>query len=150
MARYGQNKTYKVSAVKWDMTPQTCEFEQGEVGKTISMVLYFQQQYDVAIMDLNQPLFEIKQKRQNIYLPPELCTLVGIPQRVRENKRIMASMRQSLFQKPHDRIKSICNLNAMIAQSKEVKQWGLEIELTPDTIEASVLERPKIFETPNF
>jgi len=38
----------------------------------------------------------------------------------------------------------------MIAQSKEVKQWGLEIELTPDTIEASVLERPKIFETPNF
>jgi len=21
MARYGQNKTYKVSAVKWDMTP---------------------------------------------------------------------------------------------------------------------------------
>jgi hypothetical protein len=27
MARYGQNKTYKVSAVKWDMTPQTCEFE---------------------------------------------------------------------------------------------------------------------------
>ena len=38
----------------------------------------------------------------------------------------------------------------MISQSKEVKQWGLEIELTPDTIEASVLERPKIFETPNF
>lgn len=62
----------------------------------------------------------------------------------------MASMRQSLFQKPHDRIKSICNLNAMIAHSKEVKQWGLEIDLTPDTIEASVLERPKIFETPNF
>jgi hypothetical protein len=47
MARYGQNKTYKVSAVKYDMTPQSCEFEQGEVGKTISMVLYFQQQYDV-------------------------------------------------------------------------------------------------------
>jgi len=61
------------------------------------MVMYFQQQYDMAINDLNQPLFEIKQKRQNIYLPPELCTLAGIPQRVRENKRIMASMRMSLF-----------------------------------------------------
>jgi hypothetical protein len=38
----------------------------------------------------------------------------------------------------------------MIAQSKDVQQWGLEISLTPDTIEAKVLDRPKIFESPNF
>lgn len=38
----------------------------------------------------------------------------------------------------------------MIAQSKEVQQWGLDIELTPDTIEAKVLDKPNIFETPNF
>jgi len=54
------------------------------------MVQYFRQQYDKQIMSLNQPLFEIKQKRQNIYLPPELCMLVGIPQKVRENKKTMA------------------------------------------------------------
>jgi hypothetical protein len=42
-------------------------------------------------------LFEIRQKRQNIYLPPELCTLVGIPAKIRENKRVMADIRQSLF-----------------------------------------------------
>lgn len=101
-------------------------------------------------MSLNQPLFEIKQKRQNIYLPPELCMLVGIPQKVRENKKVMAAMRQNLFQKPHDRIKSICDLNDMIAQSKDVQQWGLDISLTPDTIEAKVLDRPKIYESPNF
>lgn len=76
--------------------------------------------------------------------------LVGIPQKVRENKKTMAAMRQSLFQKPHDRIRSICELNEMIANSKDVQQWGLEISLTPDTIEAKVLERPKIYESPNF
>lgn len=38
----------------------------------------------------------------------------------------------------------------MIAQSEEVKQWGLDIQLNPDTIEARVLEKPQIFETPNF
>ena len=76
--------------------------------------------------------------------------LVGIPQKVRENKKTMAAMRQSLFQKPHDRIRSICELNEMIATSKEVQQWGLEISLQPDTIEAKVLDRPKIFESPNF
>ena len=59
-------------------------------------------------------------------------------------------MRQSLFQKPHDRIKSIQTLNEMISKSQDVKNWGLDIQLTPDTIEAKVLEKPKIFETPNF
>lgn len=38
----------------------------------------------------------------------------------------------------------------MISESPEVKQWGLDICLTPDTIEAKVLEKPMIFETPNF
>jgi len=30
----------------------------------------------------------------------------------------------------------------MIAQSEEVKQWGLDISLNPDTIEAKVLDKP--------
>jgi hypothetical protein len=38
----------------------------------------------------------------------------------------------------------------MIAESEEVKQWGLDISLNPDTIEAKVLDKPQIFETPNF
>jgi hypothetical protein len=42
-------------------------------------------------------LFEIKQKRQNIYLPPEKCTLVGIPANIREDKMKMGKLRQSLF-----------------------------------------------------
>ncbi len=71
------------------------------------MLDYFQKNYEKKITDPNQPLFEIKQKRQSIYLPPELCILVGIPPKIRENKKIMADIRQSLFQKPDDRIKSI-------------------------------------------
>jgi len=63
MACYGHHKTYKVSCVRWDMCPETSRFEQGEAGQTISMVQYFRQQYDKQIMSLNQPLFEIKQKR---------------------------------------------------------------------------------------
>jgi hypothetical protein len=93
MACYGHHKNYKVSNVRFDMCPSTCKFDQGEAGTTISMVLYFKQQYDKQIMNPDQPLFEIKQKRQNIYLPPELCMLVGIPQKVRENKKTVAAMR---------------------------------------------------------
>jgi hypothetical protein len=33
-------------------------------------------------------------------------------------------------------------LNKLIANSKEVKDWNLDINLEPDTIEAKVLKRP--------
>lgn len=112
------------------------------------MLDYFLKVYETKITDPKQPLFEIKQKKQNIYLPPELCILVGIPPKIRENKKIMADIRQSLFQRPDDRIKSITNLNNMIANSKEVKEWDLQINLQPDEIEAKVLTRPGIIVYP--
>ena len=58
----------------------------------------------------------------------------------------MADIRQSLFQKPPERIRSIKELNKMIADSKEVQEWNLDIELEPDTIEAKVLKRPSIYQ----
>lgn len=70
---------------------------------------------------------------------------MGIPAKIRENKRVMADIRQSLFQKPPERIKSIKDLNVMIAGSKEVQEWNLDINLEPDTIEARVLKRPQIY-----
>jgi len=57
----------------------------------------------------------------------------------------MADIRQSLFQKPPERIRSIKELNRMIAESKEVQEWNLDINVEPDTIEARVLKRPIIF-----
>lgn len=97
MANYGQKRTYKVHCIRWDMNPETYLFDQGETSKKISMLQYFQKAYECKIHDRRQPLFEIRQKKQNIYLPPELCILVGIPPKIRENKRIMADIRQSLF-----------------------------------------------------
>jgi hypothetical protein len=33
----------------------------------------------------------------------------------------------------------------MIADSKEVQEWNLDINVEPDTIEARVLKRPSIY-----
>ena len=147
MANYGQKRTYKVHRICWEMSPATYFFQQGEQGgpqTKINMLNYFLKNYEKKITDPKQPLFEIKQKNQSIYLPPEFCILVGIPPKIRENKKIMADIRQSLFQKPEDRIKSISQVNKMIADSKEVKEWELMINLQPDEIEAKVLKRPSI------
>ena len=61
------------------MTPDKHFFDVGESAKKISMMEYFLKVYDLKITQVKQPLFEIKQKRSNIYMPPELCILVGIP-----------------------------------------------------------------------
>jgi hypothetical protein len=61
------------------MTHQNYFFDQGEQAKKISMLDYFVRVYDMKITDYKQPLFEIKQKNNSIYLPPELCILVAIP-----------------------------------------------------------------------
>lgn len=97
MANYGQKRTYKVHNIRWDMTPESYFFDQGDDNKRISMLSYFLKAYETKITQMKQPLFEVKQKRQNIYLPPELCILVGIPAKITENKKIMAEIRQSLF-----------------------------------------------------
>jgi len=149
MAKYGPHRTYKVHQIKWSMNPKDYIFDHGDEKARTNMIDYFLTAYGVKIHSVNQPLFEIRQKRQNIYLPPELCTLVGIPAKIRENKRVMADIRQSLFQKPHERIRSIKELNRMISDSKEVKEWNLDINLEPDTIEARVLKRPQIYQPAN-
>ena len=146
MAKYGPHRTYKVHQIKWNMNPKDYIFDHGDEKARTNMIDYFRTAYGVKIRSVNQPLFEIRQKRQNIYLPPELCTLVGIPAKIRENKRVMADIRQSLFQKPPERIRSIKALNRMISDSKEVKEWNLQINLEPDTIEARVLKRPQIYQ----
>jgi hypothetical protein len=128
------------------MNPKDYIFDHGDEKARTNMIDYFRTAYGVKIRATTQPLFEIRQKRQNIYLPPELCTLVGIPAKTRENKRVMADIRQSLFQKPPERIRSIKALNRMISDSKEVKEWNLQINLEPDTIEARVLKRPQIYQ----
>jgi hypothetical protein len=145
MAKYGPHRTYKVHTIKWAMNPKDYIFDHGDERARTNMIDYFLTAYNVKIFCMLQPLFEIRQKRQNIYLPPELCTLVGIPSKIRENKKVMADIRQSLFQKPHERIGSIKELNRMIADSKEVKEWNLEINVEPDRIEANILKRPQIY-----
>jgi riboflavin synthase alpha subunit len=58
----------------------------------------------------------------------------------------MAEIRKSLFVNPVDRIHSICDLNrTTIANSKEVKEWDMSINLEPDEIKANILKRPSIY-----
>ena len=39
----------------------------------------------------------------------------------------------------------------MISESKEVKEWDLDLNIEPDRIEANILKRPEIYQpVPNY
>lgn len=49
MARYGPHRTYKVTAVRWDLSPGEYSFEQGEGSKRVFMLDYFLSAYGQKI-----------------------------------------------------------------------------------------------------
>ncbi len=54
----------------------------------------------------------------------------------------MADIRTASLQRPHERIESILELNKIISNSKEVREWDIEMAVVPDEIDAKVLDRP--------
>ena len=83
-------------------------------------------------------------------MPPELCCLVGIPPEAKADPLFMADLRSSCVQEPNERVSTISELTGKIAEGEGLKNWEIEVSLTPDTIDAKVLQRPRIMRTPNF
>ena len=63
MAKYGPHRTYKVHQIKWNMNPKDYIFDHGDGKARTNMIDYFMTAYGVKISSMNQPLFEIRQKR---------------------------------------------------------------------------------------
>jgi hypothetical protein len=108
------------------------------------MVQYFKKQYGIERMNPKQPLLEIRQKRGIIYLPPELCTMVGIPTNIRENFKAMSEIKKSIFLNPAQKIEKITQVCSMIAKSTIARDWDLNLSVEPDVITAKILSRPTI------
>lgn len=144
---YGARRTYRITRVNFQYTPKTYNFTQGD-GQTqkTSMLDYFQTQYGVKLTDPDQPLFEVEQKRGTIYLPPELCQMIGIPNDVRRDFRAMMEVKKAIFLRPDEKVEKASALTKMVAASKTAKEWDLQLSIDPDQIEAQILPRPYIID----
>ena len=108
---YGSIKTYKIKEVNFDKSPQNTNISIKDcngIKKSISIINYYKNQYNIDIKDINQPLLEaennIKTKNQKllpsgknnnnekdvdykIYLVPELVYITGIEDDGNQNNR---------------------------------------------------------------
>ena len=108
---YGSIKTYKIKTVNFDKSPKNTNIlfkDCNGIKKSISIINYYKNQYDIDIKDINQPLLEaennIKGKNQKllpsnksnnteneednkIYLIPSLVYITGIEDDDNQNNR---------------------------------------------------------------
>jgi hypothetical protein len=99
---YGMRKTYFVEDVDFKLTPVTKRFETHD-GKKMSIAEYFLKTYSLKITDMKQPLFIIKINGKECHIPPEFCTIDGVPQSIREDPRRMRDVLASCRKNPQQK-----------------------------------------------
>jgi len=142
IAGWGNKRTYIVHDVDFSCNPFSKVFMMGD--REVTVAEYFLATYQKTIREKNQPMFVIKQGDQDMYLPPELCMLDGVPASMKKSREMcdaMAAVRISPKEKL-DRINQMCS---ELFSKKAIEQWGINIEQVPIEMQSNVLTPPQIF-----
>ena len=137
MTRYN-NATYKIDDILWGESPKSVF--KGRHGE-ITYIDYYQNKYDRAIRDLNQPLIvslpTLRDKRACApseafpkNLIPELCFMTGLTDDQRNNFQLMKALGDITRPDPEKRVKALKGFIDRLSncqQSREVLQmWQIE------------------------
>jgi len=160
LARYGNKMTYVVSDIDFTTSPAKFMFET--TSGTVSIMEYFKKKYLTTIKDTDQPLLiSIKKqkdgKENRIHLVPELCSLTGLPDNLREDRS--ALQRFSVYTKlsPDNRMKESERLLTRFAKAKNAAfgiqennddtlmgEWNLSVDIAPNQVKGRVLPNQEI------
>lgn len=69
-------------------------------GKKFTIADYFYSTYQLKVTDKRQPLFMVKINGKECYIPPEFCSIDGVPQQIREDPMKMRNVLQSCRKNP--------------------------------------------------
>ncbi|XP_027807214.1 piwi-like protein 4 [Marmota flaviventris] len=134
LTRYN-NKTYRIDDIDWSVKP-THTFQRRD-GSQITYVDYYQQQYNITISDLNQPVLVslLKSKKNHnteapiVHLMPELCFLTGLTDQATSDFQLMKAVAEETRLSPLGRQQRLARLADDIQRDKnarfELETWGL-------------------------
>jgi hypothetical protein len=100
-------------------------------GQKLSIAEYFLNSYDMMITDPKQPLFIVKINGKPCHIPPEFCTIDGVPQSIREDPRRMRDVLASCRKNPAQKFKAIQDFSKDLFNQKALQEWGIIIEHEP-------------------
>lgn len=88
----------------------------------------------MTIKDKNQPLLMIKTGMTFIHLPPEFCSIDGVPKAIRDDKRKMRGILETCRKAPMDKIDDISKFTSNLFQQQPLANWGINIDPVPLTM----------------
>ena len=162
LTRYNNN-TYRVDDIEWNMNPQST-FTSSHTGETISFEEYYKKQYQIEIIDKEQPLLIHRAKKrrapplpgqtvgeqveQIICLVPELCFMTGLTDNARSDFKVMKDVAIYTRLSARDRIKAlekfVINVQNTPDARAELEKWGLQLEKHMIDLDARILPVEKI------
>lgn len=99
IGNWGMKKAYIVMDVIFDKTPVTQTFLDHQ-GNKFTIADYFNSTYKLKITNKRQPLFMVKINGKECHIPPEFCSIDGVPQQIREDPRKMKNVLQACRKNP--------------------------------------------------
>ena len=99
IGQWGNKKAYIVYDVIFDKSPLTMFFHNHE-GKKMSIADYFNITYKLKITAKRQPLFQVKINGKECFIPPEFCSIDGVPQQIREDPMKMRTVLSACRKNP--------------------------------------------------
>eukprot|EP00826_Nyctotherus_ovalis_P051383 TRINITY_DN6417_c0_g2_i2.p1 TRINITY_DN6417_c0_g2~~TRINITY_DN6417_c0_g2_i2.p1 ORF type:complete len:1027 (-),score=347.90 TRINITY_DN6417_c0_g2_i2:155-3235(-) len=93
IARYGSRRTYVINDLVVDRNPVNTKLD----SESITLYEYYKKRYFCLIKDKYQPLLLSIRKDKNgndtrVYLIPELCSLTGLPERLRADRATLQKL----------------------------------------------------------
>jgi len=99
IANWGFKKAYIVDDVIFDSDPFDMYFDDSQGEKT-SVANYFYKVYKMKVSEKKQPLFVCRMGGKECHLPPEFCTVDGVPASIRADPRKMRDVLQTTRKTP--------------------------------------------------
>jgi len=160
LTRYN-NKSYIVDEI--DLKASVRDTFLNEKGQEFSYIDYYKNQYNIEIMDKDQPLLLHRPKKKAlaeqdvekvICLVPELCLLTGMTDAMRADFRVMQEVAKFTRISPQKRLENIDNfvrrVNGSPIASQILADWGLSIATQPVKLSARVLPPENIYFGGNY
>ncbi|KAJ5069121.1 piwi-like protein [Anaeramoeba ignava] len=151
------NKYYSVTSVDFSKSPMF-SFEDARKGTKITLKDYYANQYHKNIADPDQPLLVVERKkkdstgrpiREEIYLIPELCSMTGLTNSMREDRKLMQSLSKHLHISPDERCSRLKEFVQTILKNEKARkimdEWGMRIDPNVVRVEGRILDPIKVF-----
>lgn len=117
------NQRFKVEMISFDKTPKDYEIKVN--GTSLTLVKFYKSFFNLNI-NPKSPLMLIKTKNKsennNMYLPPELCVLVGLTEEMSKDNFLLKNIAKITKQRPDEKIRSIKDITKLINEKEAIKK----------------------------